>query len=50
MKYLYENIDVDDFIEQEMNSLSDLMTEKKIEFTKSVESGLLINSDRTKLG
>ena len=50
MKYLYENIDVDDFIEQEMNSLSDLMTEKKIEFTKSVESGLVINADRTKLG
>ncbi len=49
MKYLYENIDVDDFIEQEMNSLSDLMTEKKIEFTKSVESGLVINADRTKL-
>jgi len=50
MKYLYENIDVDGFIEQEMNSLSDLMTEKKIEFTKSVESGLVINADRTKLG
>jgi len=50
MKYLYENIDVDDFIEQEMNSLSNLMTEKKIEFTKSVESGLVINADRTKLG
>jgi len=50
MKYLYENIDVDDFIEQEMNMLSDLMTEKKIEFTKLVESGLVLNADRTKLG
>ncbi len=50
MKYLYENIEVDDFIEQEMNALTDLMTEKKIEFTKSVESGLVINADRTKLG
>jgi len=49
MKYLYENIDVDDFIEQEMNSLSNLMTEKKIEFTKSIESGLVLNADRVKL-
>ncbi len=49
MKYLYENIDVDDFIEQEMSSLSNLMTEKKIEFTKSVESGLVLNADRSKL-
>ncbi len=49
MKYLYENIDVDDFIEQEMNSLSNLMSEKKIEFTKSVESSLVLNADRSKL-
>ena len=50
MKYLYENIEVDDFIEQEMNALSDLMTEKKIEFTKTIESGLVLNADKTKLG
>lgn len=50
MKYLYEEITLDDFIEQEMNSLSNLMIEKNIEFTKSVKPGLKINADRAKLG
>jgi len=49
MKYLYEKVVVDDFIEQEMNTLSNLMVEKNIELTKSVESGLRIKVDRAKL-
>jgi len=49
MKYLYENIEVDDFIEQVMNTLSELMKEKKIEFAKTIESGLVVNADRVKL-
>lgn len=49
MKYLFEEIDNDEFIEQIMSSLSELMTEKNIEFTKSIESGLKLNADRSKL-
>ena len=49
MKYLFEEIDVDEFVEEQMNVLSELMNEKSIEFTKSVESGLKIKGDRAKL-
>ncbi len=49
MKYLLENIDVDDLIKQEMETLAPLMTAKKIEFTKSIEPGLQIKADRSKL-
>ncbi len=49
MKYLLENIDVDDFIKQEIETLAPLMTAKKIEFTQSIESGLQIKADRSKL-
>ena len=49
MKYLFENIDVDDLIKQEMETLAPFMTAKKIEFTKSIEPGLQIKADRSKL-
>jgi len=49
MKYLFEEIDTDEFTEQIMSSLSELMTEKNIEFTKSIEPGLKLNADRSKL-
>jgi len=49
MKYFLENTDVSDFAEQVITSLSDLMIEKKIEFTQSIESDLKINVDRSKL-
>lgn len=49
MKYLFENIDVDDLIKQEMETLDPLMTAKKIEFTQSIEPGLQIKADRSKL-
>ena len=49
MKYYFEDIGVDDFIKQEMENLGPLMKEKKIEFTKSIQSGLTIKADRAKL-
>jgi signal transduction histidine kinase len=48
-KYLYEDVIVDEFIEEEINSLSNLVTEKNIEFTKLVKSGLTVKADRSKL-
>jgi len=48
MKYYFEDINVDDFIKQEMENLDPLMKEKKIEFTKSIQSGLTIKADRAK--
>ena len=49
MKYYFEDINVDDFIKQEMESLDSLMKEKKIEFTKSIQQELTIKADRAKL-
>jgi len=49
MKYFYEDVDVDEFIEQIMTGLSDLMDEKKIEFSKLIEPYMKINVDRSKL-
>jgi len=49
MKYLLENIAVDDLIKQEIETLVPLMTAKKIEFTQSIEPGLQIKADRSKL-
>jgi len=49
MKYYYEDINVDDFITQEMETLDSLMKEKKIEFTKSIQPELTIKADRSKL-
>ena len=50
MKYLYENIDASELVEQQITTLSDLMIEKKIEFTSSVEADLKIKADKIKLG
>jgi len=49
MKYYYEDINVDDFITQEMETLDSLMKEKKIEFTKSIQPELTIKADSSKL-
>jgi len=49
MKYYFEDINVDDFITQEMETLDPLMGQKKIEFTKSIQPGLTIKADRSKL-
>ena len=49
MKYYYENINVEEFIEQISRTLDSLMKEKKIEFTKSVQPDLTIKADRSKL-
>ena len=49
MKYLFEKIEVDEFIDQQIIVLSKLMTDKKIEFTKTIESGLAVNADKVKL-
>ncbi len=49
MKYYFENVSVDDFIKQEMESLDPLVEKKKIEFTKSIQPELTIKADRSKL-
>ena len=49
MKYYLEDINVDDFIQQEMETLDPLMGQKKIEFTKSIQPELTIKADRAKL-
>jgi len=49
MKYYFEDINVDDFITHEMETLGPLMVQKKIEFTKSIQSELTIKADRAKL-
>ena len=49
MKYYFEDINVDDFIAQEMEALDPMMKEKKIEFTKDIQSSLTIKADRAKL-
>jgi len=49
MKYYFEDINVDDFIAQEMESLEPLMVQKKIEFTKTIQPELTIKADRAKL-
>ena len=49
MKYYFEDINVDDFITQEMEALDLLTKEKKIEFTKSIQPELTIKADRSKL-
>jgi len=49
IKYFYESVDVDEFIEQTMNNHSSLMEPKKIEFSKSVEPNMKINVDKSKL-
>ncbi len=49
MKYFFEDISVDDFITQEMETLEPLMVQKKIEFTKSIQSELTIKADGAKL-
>ena len=49
MKYYYEDINVDDFITQEMEALDLLTKEKKIEFTKSIQPELTVKADRSKL-
>ena len=49
MKYYFEDINVDDFISQEIQSLEPMMKEKKIEFTKSIQPELTIKADRAKL-
>ena len=49
MKYYLEDINVDDFIQQEMETLDPLMGQKKIEFSKSIQPELTIKADRAKL-
>ena len=49
MKYFFEDVDVDEFIEQIMNNHSNLMESKKIEFSKLVEPYLKTNVDKSKL-
>jgi len=49
MKYYYENIDVDEFLEQTMQDLSELMIGKKIEFSKSGKQNLKVYVDKSKL-
>jgi len=48
MKYYFEDVSVDDFIKQEMETLDPLMEQKKIEFTKSIQPELTIKVDRSK--
>ena len=49
MKYYSEDIIVDDFIKQKMETLDHLMKEKRIEFTKSIQPELTVKADRSKL-
>jgi len=48
MKYFYEDINIEEFIQQTMGILDSLMKEKKIEFTKSIQPDLTIKADRSK--
>jgi len=49
MKYNIEDIDVDEYIEQIFKTLTPYMTDKKINFTKSVQEGTKIRADKSKL-
>jgi len=49
MEYYFEDINVDDFITQEMEDLEPMMKEKKIEFTKDIQPGLIIKADKSTL-
>jgi len=49
MKYYFEDINVNDFIKQEMENLDPLMVQKKIEFTKSIQPELTIKVDKSVL-
>ena len=47
MKYLFEKIEVDEFIDQQIIVLSKLMTDKKIEFTPMLDK--LVESEPSSL-
>ncbi len=49
MKYSYEDIDVDKFIERIFKTLAPYMTDKKISFTKSIQKGMKMRADKSKL-
>jgi len=49
MKYLYENVDVTQCIEQITKEFSKWMVRKNIKFTQNVEPNLMIKTDKSKL-